>query len=325
MIHYKNMKSIIKELKLVRDFHKKFNVPISDKPALINKDRYDLRYKLMKDEIEEYKQGTENVDPENIAKELADILYATYGTILEHGLQDVIGEVFEEVHNSNMSKDYSQYKMVKGESYFDANIKKILKAKSMDKGCYYNHGLSNEIAFVFSVPGKLELYNGRPVAGQTGVLLEELMDILYNKEKDLFREIDFERKTKRYDYRITNAYPYPLYMAKDNRTQAIDKEIMKKENIDRLLEELKDIEKYIFVFGKKACKAIQEVKNRKKNGSKVFKERHPKIITERHLGLMSVNQIDKDVNKNPILSGGKNNTEKRLEVIAENIIDKIGK
>src|SRR3989338_6087732 len=63
---------------------------------------------------------------ENIAKELVDILYGVYGTILEHGLQDKIDKVFREVHRSHMSKNYSKYKMIKGKNYFKPNVRKIL-------------------------------------------------------------------------------------------------------------------------------------------------------------------------------------------------------
>ncbi len=115
-----------KRLKLVKKFHKKFNVPVLKKPSLIPKDRSDFRYTLMKDEVDEYPLGAKNGDLENIAKELVDILYTVYGTVLEHGLQDKIDELFEEVHRSHMSKDYHQYKMVKGDKYFEPNLKKIL-------------------------------------------------------------------------------------------------------------------------------------------------------------------------------------------------------
>lgn len=115
-----------KQLELVKKFHEKFKVPVLDKPSLIPEDRSQLRYKLMKEEVEEYLLGTQNGDLENIAKELADILYSVYGTILEHGLQDKFEAIFEEVYNSNMSKDYHEYKMVKGAVYFKANVKKCL-------------------------------------------------------------------------------------------------------------------------------------------------------------------------------------------------------
>ena len=115
-----------KRINLVKDFHKKFKVPILKKPSLISKDRSDLRYESMREEVEEYLLGVKNNDLENIAKELVDILYGVYGTILEHGLQDKIDEIFEEVHCSHMSKDYHQYKMIKGKKYFKPDLKKIL-------------------------------------------------------------------------------------------------------------------------------------------------------------------------------------------------------
>jgi predicted HAD superfamily Cof-like phosphohydrolase len=89
-----------KEINLVRDFHNKFKAPVLEKPSLIPEDRFSLRYKLMRDEVEEYLEGVEKGDIKNIAKELSDILYTVYETILEHGLQDIIEGVFEEVHKS---------------------------------------------------------------------------------------------------------------------------------------------------------------------------------------------------------------------------------
>ncbi len=116
-----------KELKLVEKFHRKFRTPVLEKPSLISRDRAEFRFKLMKEEVEEYLRGVENDNLENIAKELADILYAVYGTVLEHGLQDKMEEIFLENHRSQMSKEYHQYKMIKGDDFKEANIKKILK------------------------------------------------------------------------------------------------------------------------------------------------------------------------------------------------------
>lgn len=118
-----------KELELVIEFHKKFSVPVSDSPALIPKDRWNLRHKLMDEEVQEYVEGAQKGDLENIAKELADVLYGVYGTILEHGLQDMMEEVFAEVHRSHMTKEYHQYKMVKGKNFSKADIKQILAKK----------------------------------------------------------------------------------------------------------------------------------------------------------------------------------------------------
>ncbi len=117
-----------KQMDSVKEFHAKYKVLISKNPSLIAEDRYNNRYRLMKDEVDEYLEGARNGDLENIAKELADILYAVYGTILEHGLQDKMEDIFAEVHRSNMSKDYHEYKPVKGAGYFKADIKKYLNS-----------------------------------------------------------------------------------------------------------------------------------------------------------------------------------------------------
>lgn len=115
-----------KELELVKEFHKKFQAPCSESPSLIPEDRSSFRHKLMLGEVEEYlTDGVAKKNIEYIAKELCDILYSTYGTILEHGLQDKIEEIFTEVHRSQMSKDYAEHKMVKGKDYFEADIKKF--------------------------------------------------------------------------------------------------------------------------------------------------------------------------------------------------------
>lgn len=111
-----------KQLLQVLEFHKKFKVGIGEKPRLIDSETSLNRYKFMREEVEEYLEGVGKNDLPNIAKELCDILYTTYGTIIEHGLQDKIEEIFDEVHRSNMSKDYSSGKMKKGERYKEANI-----------------------------------------------------------------------------------------------------------------------------------------------------------------------------------------------------------
>ena len=116
-----------RQLSLVKAFHKKFKAPAATTPTVIPEDRIQLRYNLMREEVEEYLAGAKKGDIQNVAKELADILYAVYGTIIEHGLQDKMEAIFEEVHTSHMTKDYHQYKMVKGKKYKEANIRQFFK------------------------------------------------------------------------------------------------------------------------------------------------------------------------------------------------------
>ena len=62
------------------------------------------------------------------------MLYILCGTIITHGMQDVIDEVFEEIQRSNMTKLGSDGKpiyredgkVLKGPNYFKPDIAKIL-------------------------------------------------------------------------------------------------------------------------------------------------------------------------------------------------------
>ena len=81
----------------------------------------------MYDEVMEYQEAIEKGDVALIAKELTDILYTVYGTYLEHGLQNKLPELFKEVHLSNMSKEYCEYKMKKGKRYKEANIRQLFE------------------------------------------------------------------------------------------------------------------------------------------------------------------------------------------------------
>ena len=114
-----------KELELLKEFNKKFKINIPKKPSLISENRFLFRNKILLEESAEYIVGAAKGDLVNLSKELVDILYVVYGTILEHGLEDKIEGIFEEVHKSNMSKDFNEYKMVKGEKYFKPDLKKF--------------------------------------------------------------------------------------------------------------------------------------------------------------------------------------------------------
>ncbi|WP_438971992.1 hypothetical protein [Polaribacter sp.] len=119
----------------VREFHKAFKLNIQDSPTVsISKERKELRYELMKEENEEYLEAARNNDLVEVADALGDMLYILCGTIIEHGMQDKIEAVFNEIQNSNMSKlgedglpiYREDGKVLKGPNYFKPNIKAIL-------------------------------------------------------------------------------------------------------------------------------------------------------------------------------------------------------
>jgi len=89
----------------VREFHDAFGIKNAEAPtAQLSKSDILLRYKLMREENEEYLEAAEQGDLVEIADALGDMLYILCGTILSHGLEGKIAEVFEEIQRSNMSK-----------------------------------------------------------------------------------------------------------------------------------------------------------------------------------------------------------------------------
>ena len=75
----------------VHEFHTAFKLGIKNTPtAHIGEDRNLLRYKLMREENEEYLEAANNNDLVEVADALGDMLYILCGTIIEHGMQDKI-------------------------------------------------------------------------------------------------------------------------------------------------------------------------------------------------------------------------------------------
>ncbi len=89
----------------------------------------------MNEENSEYLEAAKNGDIVEVADALGDQLYILCGTILKHGLQHKIVEVFKEIQCSNMSKlDINgkpiyreDGKVLKSSLYFRPNIKAILE------------------------------------------------------------------------------------------------------------------------------------------------------------------------------------------------------
>ena len=120
----------------VKAFHTAFKIGHREAPkADLGTDKNTLRFNLMKEENEEYYQAAQEGDLVEVADALGDMLYILCGTIIEHGLQHKIEEVFEEIQRSNMSKlgedglpiYREDGKVLKGPNYFKPNIEKILE------------------------------------------------------------------------------------------------------------------------------------------------------------------------------------------------------
>jgi predicted HAD superfamily Cof-like phosphohydrolase len=129
--------ALLSKIMYVHHFHETFKIGNATQPCLIDEKDYTLRYNLIKEENDEYLEACEKGDLVEIADALGDQLYILFGTILKHGLQHKIEEVFDEIQRSNMSKlDESgnpifreDGKILKSNLYFKPDIKAILDTK----------------------------------------------------------------------------------------------------------------------------------------------------------------------------------------------------
>jgi predicted HAD superfamily Cof-like phosphohydrolase len=125
-----------KQINAVKEFHKSFEIGYKEEPTVhLGENKNLLRFNLMKEENEEYFEAAMNNDIVEVADALGDMLYILCGTIIEHGLQHKIEEVFDEIQRSNMSKlgvdgkpiYREDGKVMKGPNYFKPNFEEILR------------------------------------------------------------------------------------------------------------------------------------------------------------------------------------------------------
>lgn len=117
-------------LEAVETFHASFGIPLNQTPSLLSQEEAVLRYSLMREENEEYLEATQENDLLGVADALGDQLFVLCGTMLRHGLQDRMYQVFMEIYRSNMSKldengqpiYREDGKVLKGPGYFRPNL-----------------------------------------------------------------------------------------------------------------------------------------------------------------------------------------------------------
>ena len=116
----------------VKTFMETFGQEVKIKPSFSTDKINNLRYNLIKEELDELKVAMENNDLLEVADALTDILYVTYGAGHAFGID--LDKCFEEVQNSNMSKldengkpIYNEDgKVMKGPKYFKPDLNKFL-------------------------------------------------------------------------------------------------------------------------------------------------------------------------------------------------------
>ena len=116
----------------VKKFMETFGQEIKEKASFPNDKITSLRYDLIKEELDEFKEAIDKKDIKEVADALTDILYVTYGAGHAFGID--LDKCFEEVQNSNMSKlgkdgkpIYNDNgKVMKGPNYFKPNLSKFV-------------------------------------------------------------------------------------------------------------------------------------------------------------------------------------------------------
>ena len=117
----------------VKNFMQTFGQEVKSRPSFSSAKINELRYNLIKEELDEFKQALDNDDLLEVADALTDILYVTYGAGHAFGIN--LDACFEEVQNSNMSKlgkdgkpiYNEQGKVMKGPNYFKPDLSKFIK------------------------------------------------------------------------------------------------------------------------------------------------------------------------------------------------------
>jgi len=116
----------------VKKFMQTFSQEVKSKAEFPNKKIVQLRYELIREELEELKQAINDEDIKEVADALTDILYVTYGAGHAFGIN--LDKCFEEVQSSNMSKLRSNGKpiynesgkVMKGPNYFKPKLSKFI-------------------------------------------------------------------------------------------------------------------------------------------------------------------------------------------------------
>ena len=117
----------------VKKFMETFGQEVKSKPSFSSEKINELRFNLIKEELDEFKQALDNNNLLEAADALTDILYVTYGAGHAFGID--LDACFNEVQNSNMSKlgndgkpiYNDQGKVMKGPNYYKPDLSKFIK------------------------------------------------------------------------------------------------------------------------------------------------------------------------------------------------------
>lgn len=138
----------------VAEFHRTFQHPVVEKPAIPDKKRCELRVSLIAEELKELEQAIKDNDIIEVADALCDIQYVLSGAILEFGLAEKFKDLFDEVQRSNMSKACNTEEEAKATVEYYKNER--------DTDCYYKKADGKYLVFRTSDNKTLKSINYSP-------------------------------------------------------------------------------------------------------------------------------------------------------------------
>ena len=117
----------------VKKFMKTFGQKVITKPQFPDEKTMNLRFDLIKEELNELEQAMKQKDLKEVADALTDILYVTYGSGCAYGID--LDKCFKEVQRANMSKlgedgkpiFNDKGKVMKGPNYSEPNLKQFVE------------------------------------------------------------------------------------------------------------------------------------------------------------------------------------------------------
>ena len=117
----------------VKIFMATFGQMVRTKPQFPDEKTMQLRYDLIKEELNELEHAMKIKNLKEVADALTDILYVTYGAGYAYGID--LDKCFKEVQRANMSKlgtdgkpIYNEKgKVMKGPNYSEPNLKQFVE------------------------------------------------------------------------------------------------------------------------------------------------------------------------------------------------------
>lgn len=185
---------------------------------------------------------------------------------------------------------------------------------SVQNAVHLERGRSNDVAFVFSCPGRAE-YEAvpqGPAKGATGDNLNAFLSIMRERYAGTVMKITVPRKFVRGEIWITNAWDKVIFPGPEEKnSEATDNQVVSTDNLNRLRPELSDIEYAIICCGNKASLAIRQLQAQKGLSS------HVGVFHIPHLGNRSLN-IAINLGSKAKITPGERRVQ-RLEAVAEDL------